>query len=316
MTPRAARSHLPNKRRAVRAAWLAALAAWLAVAHAEIPTHGARRVATLGGDGILSLPSDVALTGDGRVVVVDSGHHRLAVFGRDGKPVARIGGPGTEPGRLRDPVGLGIAPNGELYVADKGNRRIQVFDIDGRFLRGFAVVSRGKSVAPVDVAIDAAGKAVYVTGNSNHRVMAFTPAGAFVREWGGEGENRGEYRYPGTVAVGGDGRVYAVDILNTRVQVFEPGGRGLFQVGEWGVLPGRLFRPKGVALDGAGRVYVSDSYLDVVQVFDSSYRFLYVLGAGGQPQRVVSAGGIAVDGRRLYVTEMLKNRVSVFELAP
>jgi DNA-binding beta-propeller fold protein YncE len=291
------------------------LAAVIAVAHAAIPTNEARVLTAIGAGAGLSLPSDVAVAADGRVYVVDSGNHRIAVFDRDGKLLARFAERGTEPGKLRNPVGLGLAPNGEVYVADKDNRRIQVFDADGRFRRGFAVTSRGKPVAPVDVALDAAGKTVYVTGNSNHRVMAFTPEGRFVREWGGEGVNRGEFRYPATLTVGGDGRVYVVDILNTRVQAFEAGGR-IYQVGGWGVLPGELFRPKGVAVDHAGRVYVSDSYLDVVQVYDSSYNFLHVVGSGGKPHRVTAAAGIAVDGGRLYVAEMLNNRVAVIELAP
>lgn len=312
MTRPRTRPRRPNRR---RTGTVAALAALMAVAHAAIPTDETRALTAIGADAALSLPSDVAVAGDGRVYVVDSGHHRIAVFDRDGKLLVRFAERGTEPGRLRDPVGIGLAPNGEVYVADKGNRRIQVFDADGRFRRGFVVTSRGKPAAPVDVAIDAAGKTVYVTGNTNHRVMAFTPEGRFVREWGGEGVNRGEFRYPATVAVGADGRVYVVDILNTRVQAFESGGR-IYQIGGWGVLPGELFRPKGVALDRAGRVYVSDSYLDVVQVYDSSYRFLHVVGSGGKPHRVIASGGIAVDGGRLYVTEMLKNRVAVFELGP
>jgi hypothetical protein len=59
---------------------------------------------------------------------------------------------------------------------------------------------------------------------------------------------------------------------------------------------------------------VSDSYLDVIQVYDSSYKFQYVLGSGGKPRKVTAPGGIALDGNRLYVAEMLANRVSVYEL--
>ena len=264
----------------------------------------------------LALPSDVAVGRDGRIYVVDSGNHRIAVFERGGKRLFTFGQRGGGPGQLRDPVGIGIAPSGQVYVADKGNRRIQIFSPDGEPVRAFPVTAGGKTVAPVDVAVDAAGKNVYVTGNNNHKVMAFSPDGRLLQQWGGEGVNRGEFRYPATIAVGADGRVYVVDVLNTRVQVRDPNG-SFYTVGEWGVLPGQLFRPKGVALDRHGRVYVSDSYLDVVQVFSSAYQFLHVLGAGGKPQALTSAAGIAIDhDNRLYVAEMLKHRVTVFELPP
>ncbi len=281
---------------------------------AAIPTAELRPLFTLS-EG-LALPSDVAVGRDGRIYVVDSGNHRIAVFQRGGKRLFVFGGRGSGADQLRDPVGIGIDPSGQVYVADKGNHRIQIFSADGAHVRALAVKAGGKNVAPVDVAVDATGKTVYVTGNSNHKVMAFSPDGRLLHQWGGEGVNRGEFRYPATVAVGIDGRVYVVDVLNTRVQVRDPDG-SFYTVGEWGVLPGQLFRPKGVALDRRGRVYVSDSYLDVVQVFNSAYQFLYVLGAGGKPQPLIAAAGIAIDAdNRLYVAEMLKHRVAVFELPP
>ena len=306
-----------RSRAAIGRRWIAVLLVAVFVTagvRAAIPTAELRPLFTLS-EG-LALPSDVAVGRDGRIYVVDSGNHRIAVFEQGGKRLFTFGSHGTGPAQLRDPVGIGLDPSGRVYVADKGNHRIQIFAADGTHVRALAVKAGGKNVAPVDVAVDAAGKTVYVTGNNNHKVMAFSLDGSLLLQWGGEGINRGMFRYPATIAVGGDGRVYVVDVLNTRVQVRAPDGI-IYTVGEWGVLPGQLFRPKGVALDQRGRVYVSDSYLDVVQVFNSAYQFLHVLGSGGKPQALTSAAGIAVDSdNRLYVAEMLKHRVTVFELPP
>lgn len=303
---------------AALACLLAATLGHAAVAAPPIPTRDIRHVhnLTTAGGVPLSLPTDVAIGRDGRIYVVDSGNHRLVAFDRGGRFLFSVGQPGKGRGQFKDPVGIGTGSDGAVYVADKGNQRIQVFEPDGALRHVFPVAYAGKPVSPVDVAVDAAGKTLYVTGNSNHRVMAYTPGGRFLRQWGGEGVNRGEFRYPATVAVNAEGSVFVVDVFNTRVQVFDRGGR-VYAVGEWGVLPGQLFRPKGVALDRNGRIYVSDSYLDVVQVFDNEYRFLAVLGRGGRPQRLTSPAGITIDGSdRLYISEMLKHQVSVYELRP
>lgn len=288
-----------------------------AVALAAIPTREIRSLFELSqaGDSALRLPSDVAVGRDGRVYVVDSGNQRIAVFDRGGRFIKTFGRAGQAAGELLNPVGIAVGPDGHVHVAERGNRRVQTFSADGAPLRSFAVMSRGQAITPIDVAVDATGRTLYVTGNNNHRIMAFSPEGKLQREWGGEGTNRGEFRYPATIAVGANGTVYAVDVLNTRVQAFAPDG-GVYTAGDWGVLPGQLVRPKGVAVDRAGQIFVSDSYLDVVQLYNSSYQFVAVLGSGGKPQRLPAAAGIALDGNRLYVAEMLRHRVSVFEIVP
>ncbi|MDH5388944.1 MAG: 6-bladed beta-propeller, partial [Gammaproteobacteria bacterium] len=58
-----------------------------------------------------------------------------------------------------------------------------------------------------------------------------------------------------------------------------------------------------------------DSYMGVIQVFDSNHRFSHVLGEKGNPEIFSTPSGIFVDNnQRLYVAEMLSNRVSVYQL--
>lgn len=315
MRPVRLRRNLPDRLR--RAAASVAAAGILTASAAGVPTAPVTHAFDIrqGSEGALSLPSDVAVSGNGRIYIVDSGHHRIAAFDRGGTALFTVGKSGSGPGQFRNPVGIGVDGNGAFYVADKDNHRVQVFDGDGRWLRSFAVSVKGKPAPPIDVAVDRQNR-LYVTTN-NHRVLMYDAHGKLLRQWGGEGSNQGEFRYPATVAVDPQGVIYVVDILNARVQAFDARGKFIVPVGEWGVLPGQFFRPKGVATDSRGRVYVADSYLDVVQVFDQARRFLHVLGQDGKPQRFVSAGGITVDQTdRLYVTEMLKHKVSVYELRP
>lgn len=303
----------------VRNALVLVCCAWaaLAVAAAEIPTSGVRHLFDITGQGAggLALPTDVAVADDGRIYVVDGGNHRIVVFDRKGKYLFAFGQKGSAEGQFRDPVGIGIDAKGRVYVADTSNHRIQVFGGDGRFQYAFRVSDNGTPVRPIDVATDSAGARIYVTGNNNHKVMEFRSGGTFVRQWGGQGESSGQFRYPASIQVAPDGSVYVVDVLNSRAQGFDPDGTLLLQVGNWGVLPGQFFRPKGVAVDAKKRVYIGDSYMDVIQVFDDEGHLLHVLGRKGAPQRFVSVGGISIgQDNRLYAAEIVRNKVSVYSI--
>lgn len=272
------------------------------------------RVLARAGGSALALPSDVAVADSGRTYVVDGGNHRLVIYGPSGDFIKAVGGHGAGDGQFAEPLGVAVDRAGRVYVADSGNHRIQVLDAEGGFVRSLPLREGGQAVRPADVAVSELSGHLFVSGNSNHKVLKLSPQGELLKAWGGEGAGRGLFRYPATLVVR-EGRVAVVDVLNTRVQIFDEEGRYKHALGEWGVLPGQLFRPKGIAVDQRGWFYVSDSYLEVVQVFDSGFNLLHVLGAAGQPRRFMSPVGLAVSkDERIYVTEMLANRVSVFEL--
>jgi len=270
----------------------------------------------------LSLPSDVGIGKGGRIYVVDGGNHQLAVFDALGVRVGTIGEQGSEAGQFESPVGLGISREGEVHVADKGNQRLQVFSANGRFLREIALEENGEKVDPVDVDVDvdvavsADGKELYVSANNSHRILVFSSEGNLLRAWGGEGEEPGMFRYPATIGLDPDGNILIVDVLNQRVQKFDSDGYLLLSFGELGGRPGTFFRPKGIAVDSVGRSYVSDSYLGAIQVFDVFGEFLYVLGAGGKTTVFKTPVGLAADGSRLFVVQMLAGNVLALDIEP
>jgi DNA-binding beta-propeller fold protein YncE len=75
----------------------------------------------------------------GNVWVADTGTSRVLKFDANGTYLATLGGPGTETGKLNEPVGVEIAANGDIYVADAWNARIQRFDKDLKELAAFPV---------------------------------------------------------------------------------------------------------------------------------------------------------------------------------
>lgn len=284
-----------------------------------LPTHPVKHLFDIGGaeKTTLSMPSDVAVD-KRRIYIVDSGHHRISIFDKDGDHVFNIGREGIEDGQFRGPVGIDVDSKGRIYVADTGNHRIQIFDPKGKHLASIVTADKkNQLVRPVDVAVDERAQLLYVTGNNNHKLMIYNYPGYVLNEWGGDGVDEGFFRYPGTLAMLNDGRIAVVDILNTRIQVFTRKGKVSLQVGEWGVYPGHLFRPKGIAIDKKGNFYISDSYMNLVQVFSDGGRFKFVLGRKNKPTRMRTASGIAVDDEmRLYVAEMLEHKVSVHEIKP
>lgn len=263
----------------------------------------------------LSLPSDVAITRQ-YVYVVDGGNHRVSVFDLKGRFKFSFGKQGKGKSEFVYPVGIDVASNGFVYVADSGNKRIQVFDSKGKYLSQFKVISGRYRVRPVDVLVDEKNKELYVTGNETHEVLVFSLKGKPKRKWGGNGISEGEFRYPATLAHLKDGRIAVVDVLNSRVQVFNKDGKYSSQISGWGVKEGQVFRPKGIAVNAKGQVFISDSYLNLVQVFEDSGQLLHVLKIEDK-HRLVTPVGMSFDNKnRLYITEMRKNRISVFSVSP
>lgn len=80
--------------------------------------------------GLFFGPRDVEVT-DEEIYVSDTGNERVQVFSLDGTFRRAIGGYGSDPGKLIEPVGIEIGPDGRLYVADSTNARISIFSTDG-----------------------------------------------------------------------------------------------------------------------------------------------------------------------------------------
>lgn len=188
------------------------------------------------------------------------------------------GGPGSEPGQFREPIGIAISSD-EVFVSDAGNHRIQVFDRSGALLRQI-----GPEIAPGDslirpMHIDVRGDALYVPDYLMDRVYRFTRDGAPADVFGTAGSGPGQFDAPGGVAVDAEGRLYAADFYNHRVHLLRPDGSS---VRHWGVTDssgaeaGRFTYPTDVALVPAGGFVVADAYNHRIQRFDAQGELAWV----------------------------------------
>jgi sugar lactone lactonase YvrE len=73
-------------------------------------------------------------------------------------------------------------------------------------------------------------------------VFKFTREGKYISRFGGDGDQRGQFRAPSAIAVDGQGRVYVSDFKG--IQVFDTGGRYLETIKVRGPASGMIFNDK------------------------------------------------------------------------
>lgn len=270
-------------------------------------------------EGKFNQPSDVAVAEDGTIYVVDGVNGRVQVFDRDGGYKFTIGRKGSGPGEFAFPLGIDLDQSGRVYIADSRNHRIQIFTPKGEFISEISIPDKeGKKSDPTDIAVNGAGSRCFVADNDNHYILELDLASKkIITTYGKPGAEKWEFRYPFLMDLYADKYLYIVDVINTRVQVVSAEGKFVAFIGGWGVEKGQFFRPKGVSVDKNGLAYVSDSYLGVVQLFNITGDFNSAIGdAGtGKLKKFDTPVGLFVDDSdRLYVVEMVPNRLSVYSL--
>jgi len=267
----------------------------------------------------LNQPSEVAVSKDGQIYVVDGVNNRVRIFSSRGAPVSSFGAEGAANGEFKYPLGIDIAASGRVYVADSGNHRVQIFDRAGGFSAQIKLPALTHPADPTDVAVDETRNRCYVVDNDNHRILVYDLSNLqLLDSYGTPGTDKRAFRYPFLMALDKQKYLYIVDVINTRVQVLNPEGLFVNFIGGWGVEKGEFFRPKGVAIDKNNRVYVSDSYMGVIQIFTPTGEFYAAIGepASGKVKKFKTPVGLFIDGQdRLYVVEMFANKVGVYRQA-
>jgi DNA-binding beta-propeller fold protein YncE len=89
---------------------------------------------TLTAPGTFSLPTNVAVDGEGDVYVTDTLNNRVEIFDADGNFVSMFGKHGDGPGYFARPKGIAVDCDRHIWVVDTYQDRVQVFDREGRLL--------------------------------------------------------------------------------------------------------------------------------------------------------------------------------------
>jgi sugar lactone lactonase YvrE len=84
--------------------------------------------------GQFSVPTNVAVDGDGNLYVTDMYNNRVEVFDADGNFIRQWGKAGDRPGTFSRPKGIAIDADGHVWVADAVQDILQCYTADGQFL--------------------------------------------------------------------------------------------------------------------------------------------------------------------------------------
>ena len=208
----------------------------------------------------LYAPADVALSPDGKLVIVDWNNHRVRALGADGnlRIVAGVGelapeGADDEVGaRLNHPTDVTFDPQGRLVIAAWHNSRVKrvdlqtlaIEDIAGTGARSYSG-DGGAALGcelnlPVSVLYDPAGN-LLISDQANQRIRRVDPSGTITTIAGsgrhgfaGDGgpATAAEFALPvgqrghpaGHIALADDGTLYLADTENNRVRRIGPDG--------------------------------------------------------------------------------------------
>ena len=173
----------------------------------------------------LNNPGGIALGSGGLIFLVDRGNHRVQILQSDLVSLSSFSTP-FDHSRLEQ---IALNSAGNLYVTDSRNANVQVYSDSGKFLFEFGTQSqkkqyrRGDLCSPHAIAID---KEDYVyVGDENGIVSIFDKEGAFVRSFGGAGDQAGQFGDIQAMHFDHQGNLYVCEWKTNRVQVFQGQGQ-------------------------------------------------------------------------------------------
>ncbi len=224
----------------------------------------------------------VAVSKDGtEVYVFNRGQHALLVFGVDGSYLREIGA-----GLFSVPHGLRVDGEGNIWTADVGNHLVIKFSPAGKVLmvlgkkntasKGWFHKDYNQSFLnkPSDVTFDSDGN-IYVADGGNFRVVKYSSEGEVVQSFGEEGTGDGQFNFPHSLVIDGQGRLLVADRENKRIQLFDLSG---IYKGQWS----HVGYPYSLALGSGGALWMTDARKDQVVKLSAEGEVLGTFGKSGK----------------------------------
>lgn len=248
-----------------------------------------------GGDGgpptsaLIAGPMAIALDDQGRLLIADTGNHRVRRVDFTNDKIISVAGNGT-PGlsgdggpallaQLAAPAGMRIDEHGNVVFADTGNNRVRRIDAETG-----AITTLAELPGATDIAIHPSGD-IFVAQESASIVSRVNALTGNVTVVAGDGTfGIGEDGVPATstplwaprgVEIDAAGNLFIADTGSARVRHVDTA------TGRISTFSGGFLAPTGLAIDHAGNVYVADSQAFRVVRVDPVTRYRDVVAGTG-----------------------------------
>ena len=233
---------------------------------------------SFGDDGALGDIYDVAVTGNGDILVLsytptEAGRkYSIIRCNFRGDPVSTI--------EIRDlpsqfskfSPGRIFCKEDQLYLVDKEAMFVAVVGSDGLFKQGYDIAGllgfdekKRSNTGIVGFSVDNKGNMLF-TIPVIFTAYRLSPDGK-TQSFGRPGSAPGRFNIVGGIVSDDRGYIYVTDKLRGVVMVFYKDFQFQTEFGYWGWRPGNLISPMDLAVDNKGRVYVSQSARRGVSVF-------------------------------------------------
>ncbi|PFP23276.1 6-bladed beta-propeller [Bacillus sp. AFS073361] len=155
------------------------------------------------------------------------------------------------------------------------------------------------------------GEFVYVSDTNNKQVQVFDQSGTSVFNFGKEGTNKGEFKFPYGIAGDKDGNIYVADLYNGNISIFNSKGKFIKYFDDQKKV---LKSPGGLRIIDS-KLYVTDIKANKLFVFNlDGKKVMEIGGAGAEEGRFIAPNAVAVDSdQQIYVTDSGNNRVQIFD---
>ena len=211
------------------------------------------RKTTIGSKGTGELqfqsPHGISIS-NGVVYVAEYDGHRIHMLTTGGEFIGTIGERGSGKGhQFGRPHVVKISPDGRVYITDESNNCVHVFNPDWTISHVIdsSNVPEGVRLSPRAIAFDLSGDIHVTLSAGYHSVTVFTPAGQFVRHYGGS-----ELRYLEGIAIDPSGYSLVASWFSNTISVYDPSGSLECSIKGFHC-------PTGVSISPDGSVWVVDA---------------------------------------------------------
>jgi fibronectin type 3 domain-containing protein len=260
----------------------------------------------------------------GHLYVASYGYGGVLVYNMDGElqfGIRKDGVSGKE--KFTSVRNVLVGENGNLYVTDFSSPEIRVFDFTGKPVETITVDAsyipemKGLKARLFGIAQTKDGTLYVGDPITANRIHVLGRDRKRIRDITGYKKGKVDFNGPTFMVIAKNDDLVFIDSGFSRLMVFGEDGKFKRTISQMGTMAGDLSYPVGLANGKGGELFVASANTPNVQAFSVDGKFLYALcneKADG-PLDIAEVTSMSIDGQdRLYVTEGLINRVSVFQL--